>query len=206
MFAWFVPLLLIFLFAKEGSSMSFLKFSLKQSLNVSGVKKAFKALFDPSLVIPQLHIDHINQLNFVTLKEQGITCVVFDKDQTLSVTYVDQLHPSVVDHVNLAKQQFPNAVAILSNSVGSCDDDGYQGAMETEKYMKLPVIRHRLKKPCKCPYPSLLVIVDTYILLINSSYLQSTSQTLFHQHVYRKYWNISRRPVDESWPLMRYVW
>ena len=78
--------------------------------------------------------------------------MVFDKDQTLSVTYVDQLHPSVVDHVNLAKQQFPNAVAILSNSVGSCDDDGYQGAMETEKYMKLPVIRHRLKKPCNYRY------------------------------------------------------
>ena len=144
--------------------MSFLKFSLKQSLNVSGVKKAFKALFDPSLVIPQIHIDHINQLNFVTLKEQGITCVVFDKDQTLSVTYVDQLHPTVVDHVNLARQVFPNAVAILSNSVGSCDDDGYHGAMETEKHMKLPVIRHRLKKPCKCHYHPSSLLTPTFFL------------------------------------------
>ena len=165
MAAWFGLLLLCFLIAKEGSSMSFLKFSLKQSLNVSGVKKAFKALFDPSLVIPQIHIDHINQLNFVTLKEQGITCVVFDKDQTLSVTYVDQLHPTVVDHVNLARQVFPNAVAILSNSVGSCDDDGYHGAMETEKHMKLPVIRHRSKKPCKCLYhPPSSLLTPTFFL------------------------------------------
>ena len=128
--------------------MSFLKFSLKQSLNVPGVKKAFKAIFDPSLVIPQIHIDHINQLNFMSMKEQGITCVIFDKDQTLSVTYVDLLHPSVLEQVNHAKQMFPNAVAILSNSVGSCDDDGYKGAIEAEKHLKLPVIRHRLKKPC----------------------------------------------------------
>ena len=131
--------------------MSFFKFSLKQSFNIPGVKKAFNAFLDPSLIIPQIRIDHINQLNFVSLKEKGITCVIFDKDQTLSVTYVDQLHPSCLDHINQARQMFPNAVAILSNSVGSCDDDGYRGAMETEKHMNLPVIRHRLKKPSCLP-------------------------------------------------------
>ena len=39
------------------------------------------------------------------------------------------------------------AVAILSNSVGSCDDIGYEAAEKTEKMMKLPVIRHKAKKP-----------------------------------------------------------
>ena len=203
MFTWFAFLLVYFLIAKEGSSMSSLKFSLKQSLNVPGVKKAFQAIFDPSLVVPQMHIDHINQLNFVTLKEQGITCIIFDKDQTLSVTYVDQLHPSVLDHINQARQMFPNAVAILSNSVGSCDDDGYQGAMETEKHMKLPVIRHRLKKPCN-------YYVEQYHPPPPPPPLYSynplhTSHTL-NQRVYRKCWNIFRRPVDVSLPLTRYAW
>ena len=42
---------------------------------------------------------------------------------------------------------FHSAVAILSNSVGSCDDRGYVSAKKTEKAMDLPVIKHLLKKP-----------------------------------------------------------
>jgi hypothetical protein len=41
-----------------------------------------------------------------------------------SHTYVDKLHESTKDPVDCAKKIFPNAVAILSNSVGSCDDKG----------------------------------------------------------------------------------
>jgi Mitochondrial PGP phosphatase len=40
-----------------------------------------------------------------------------------------------------------SAVAILSNSVGSCDDRNFESAAKTEKMMKLPVIRHLAKKP-----------------------------------------------------------
>lgn len=42
---------------------------------------------------------------------------------------------------------FLSAVAILSNSVGSCDDRNFESAAKTEKMMKLPVIRHLAKKP-----------------------------------------------------------
>jgi phosphatidylglycerophosphatase GEP4 len=65
----------------------------------------------------------------------------------LSHTYIDQLHPSVVSTVDDVKKLFPGAVAILSNSVGSCDDPDYRAAAETEKHMNIPVIRHKLKKP-----------------------------------------------------------
>lgn len=45
------------------------------------------------------------------------------------------------------KEIFPGKIAILSNSVGSCDDDKYEGAEQTENSIGLPVIRHQLKKP-----------------------------------------------------------
>jgi len=66
---------------------------------------------------------------------------------TPSETYTNSLHPSVVDIVAQARAQFPSAVAILSNSVGTDDDDGYAGAKLTEAGVGLPVIRHRQKKP-----------------------------------------------------------
>jgi hypothetical protein len=53
----------------------------------------------------------------------------------------------VVPVVDKAVELFPNAVAILSNSAGSGDDEGFKMALETEALMKLPVIRHRMKKP-----------------------------------------------------------
>lgn len=46
------------------------------------------------------------------------------------------------------KESFsPEAVAILSNSVGSSDDAKYEGAQNTERLMQIPVIRHEKKKP-----------------------------------------------------------
>jgi phosphatidylglycerophosphatase GEP4 len=81
-------------------------------------------------------------------EEHGIRCVVFDKDQTLSLTYVDSLHSTAVRAVESSKLEFgPSGVAILSNSVGSSDDEGYQSAAETEEKMQLAVIRHARKKP-----------------------------------------------------------
>jgi len=81
-------------------------------------------------------------------KEFGIRCVVFDKDNTLSLCYVDELHESVRETVEQSKIIFgERCVAILSNSVGSCDDLDYKGAAETEQNMQLPVIRHVEKKP-----------------------------------------------------------
>jgi phosphatidylglycerophosphatase GEP4 len=123
------------------------RFSLKQSLNLPGITKAFQAIFEPSLVMPQIQLSHVNKLDLIALKQRGISCLCFDKDNTLTYTYIDELHPSCTDKVAESKRLFPQAVAILSNSVGSCDDVGYAGALATEAHLKLPVIRHKLKKP-----------------------------------------------------------
>ena len=51
------------------------------------------------------------------------------------------------DKVREAKILFPNAVSILSNSVGTPDDVDYEGASLTTKNMDIPVIIHKHKKP-----------------------------------------------------------
>jgi phosphatidylglycerophosphatase GEP4 len=38
-------------------------------------------------------------------------------------------------------------VAILSNSIGSCDDVGWDEAKIVEEKLQIPVIRHQRKKP-----------------------------------------------------------
>jgi phosphatidylglycerophosphatase GEP4 len=64
-----------------------------------------------------------------------------------SYCYSSELLPLAVPIVHKAKQLFPNSVAILSNSAGSCDDVDYKMAKEAEKSTGLEVIRHKIKKP-----------------------------------------------------------
>ena len=49
-----------------------------------------------------------------------------DKDNTLTHAYQTELHPSVINAVNESYRLFNGHIAILSNSVGSCDDKVYQ--------------------------------------------------------------------------------
>jgi Mitochondrial PGP phosphatase len=64
-------------------SMSLSKYSLKQAINIPGLTKAMQAIFKPSLLIPQICVKSINDLNFQDMKDNGINCIVFDKDNTL---------------------------------------------------------------------------------------------------------------------------
>lgn len=122
-------------------------FNLKQSINVPGLKALALVFTQPSMLIPHYHINSIRDLDLDHLKASGVQCVVFDKDNTLSYCYADELHPDAVPVVNKAKLLFSNKVAILSNSVGSQDDAGFLMAQQTERTTGLPVIRHLVKKP-----------------------------------------------------------
>jgi len=46
-----------------------------------------------------------------------------------------------------AQTMFPGGIAILSNSAGSSDDEGWKMASKTEQNIGIPVIRHMVKKP-----------------------------------------------------------
>ena len=75
------------------------------------------------------HYHHysLNDLDTQYLKKKGIKYIVFDKDQTLSDTYCDHFHPSVVNVINKLQADDTFSIAILSNSVGSNDDKNYEG-------------------------------------------------------------------------------
>jgi predicted membrane-bound spermidine synthase len=59
------------------------KFTLKQFLNVPGLKAVALVAASPELIPPHYHLKHVRQINYQLLKDRGIKCLVFDKDNTL---------------------------------------------------------------------------------------------------------------------------
>lgn len=123
------------------------RFSVRQSINLPALKKLGSLLRRPSLIIPNIRVKNLKDLDLASLKSKGIKYLVFDKDNTLTLTFKDELHDKVKGSIKEALEHFPGNVAILSNSVGSSDDFGYKAAIETEKKIGIPVIRHKIKKP-----------------------------------------------------------
>lgn len=120
---------------------------LRQSINFSAILQLRSLFYHPSLVIPDYSVNSLSEISMEDLYAKGIRGIVFDKDNTLSISYENKLHPSVVGTIQKTKAIFKNRIAILSNSVGSSDDDNFKGAVATEKGLGLPVIRHIKKKP-----------------------------------------------------------
>ena len=88
-------------------------------------------------------------MNFHVLKAYGgIKYLVFDKDNTLTIPYERNLHPSIESQLITLKGLYgPQNIAILSNSVGSKEDKGHSEAEILEKLHGIKVIRHLKKKP-----------------------------------------------------------
>lgn len=129
-------------------AMSFSKFSLKQAVNMPAIKMFSSVLKEPSLCMPHEELTHLSELNLDRLKDKGIKYLVFDKDNTLCHTYSNELHYSTKAKIAECHREFPSSsIAILSNSVGTPDDVGFAGAVETEAGLGIPVIRHAHKKP-----------------------------------------------------------
>jgi phosphatidylglycerophosphatase GEP4 len=63
--------------------MALSRFSIKQAINLPGIKKAMQSILKPSLMMPQINVKQIKDLKFQTMKDNGIKCIVFDKDNTL---------------------------------------------------------------------------------------------------------------------------
>ena len=76
-------LVISLILAESADSMSLSKYSIRQAINFPGLKKAVQAIFKPSLLIPQLSVNSVNDLDFIEMKRNGINCIVFDKDNTL---------------------------------------------------------------------------------------------------------------------------
>jgi predicted HAD superfamily phosphohydrolase YqeG len=124
------------------------RFSLRQSLNTAGLRAFCGVFSNPELIIANESIDHVAEIKLSELKSKGIKYLVFDKDNTLSSAFSDDLHSSVLSCIEEASELFGrDNIGILSNSSGSCDDINHHSAIKTESNTKLNVIRHVYKKP-----------------------------------------------------------
>ena len=119
---------------------------IKQSVNIPATKKFFNLIFQPKLFIPQQYVKTINNVDIDSLKRMGIKYIVFDKDQTLTSTYSSDYH-SKISILPFQESFGEKNLAILSNSVGSNNDENFEEAIQTELKMKISVIRHLKKKP-----------------------------------------------------------
>ena len=66
--------------------------------------------------------------------------MVFDKDNTITVPYIKQIHPKIQPGIDEVTRVFQEDFAILSNSAGSSDDPGYKEAESLEKDLGIYVI------------------------------------------------------------------
>jgi phosphatidylglycerophosphatase GEP4 len=104
------------------------RFSLRQSFNFPAIRNLLTLFKQPSLILPHISLNNLSELDVERLKAKGIKYIVFDKDNTLTRAFEDELHPDILKTFNKISHHFPGNVAILSNSVGSSDDTDYAEA------------------------------------------------------------------------------
>ena len=121
-----------------------------QSINTKAIMTLASILRRPSLLVPHLSVATISDIDFDQLRNNfGVKAVIFDKDHTLTMPYVNhEIHPVAKQGLENCLRVFgPDNVAILSNSAGTGDDPQYQQAQTIETSLGIAVIRHATKKP-----------------------------------------------------------
>ncbi|KAJ3417357.1 hypothetical protein HDV05_004822 [Chytridiales sp. JEL 0842] len=119
-----------------------------QNKNVPGILATFHLLVNPSLAVPHLTVPDIRHIPFKRLRETGLKAIVFDKDNTLTAPYVNEIHPPFQEAWKDCLRTFGREnVLIVSNSAGTPDDVDYKHAKIVEEALDVPVLRHAEKKP-----------------------------------------------------------
>lgn len=121
---------------------------MSQSFNSDAFRGTFEVLFrDPKPAIPHFTVPTIAEISPQLLYDQGVRGIIFDKDNTITAPYANEIHPRLVDVMDQFMTVFGTNIKILSNSAGTKDDDHYHDAKVIEQELKIEVIRHKLKKP-----------------------------------------------------------
>jgi len=119
-----------------------------QTINTKAIWTLASVMKRPSLMVPQVSVGSVSEIDYAPLRRKGIRAVLFDKDNTLTAPYDDNIHERAEEGIKRAIDVFGIAnVAIFSNSAGTRDDVGHEGAKRIERSLGLPVIRHDEKKP-----------------------------------------------------------
>ena len=120
-----------------------------QSINWPAIRTTGRVLFGrPSLAVPHLDVRDIRDIDFHKLRTAGCEGVIFDKDNTLTAPYADEVEPRLSEALRECCAAFgKERVAVLSNSAGTPDDPGYRMATRLEGSLGLAVLRRQQKKP-----------------------------------------------------------
>lgn len=100
-----------------------------------------------SLAIPHFSVQDISKIDPEKLKFHGFKGLLFDKDNTLTAPYVNEIYPTLQDTFSRYQSIFGHQIAIISNSAGTLDDKGYEDAKRIEQDLGIKVLRHMRKKP-----------------------------------------------------------
>ena len=119
-----------------------------QSWNWPAVRTTMRVLLrQPSLAVPHIEVQTIAQLDYRRMRAAGCEAIIFDKDNTLTEPYADEIEPSLAAALRECREVFDGRVAVLSNSAGTPDDPGHAQADRLERSLGLPVLRRPEKKP-----------------------------------------------------------
>jgi len=112
-----------------------------------GIREFQKAIFNPGIMMPHYKVKDITRIDFEKLRLNGIELLVFDKDNTLTIPYKNEIYKPLMDSFKRCWEVYGKNILILSNSSGSTDDEGYKEAIHIENTLQIKVIRHKKKKP-----------------------------------------------------------
>ena len=111
-------------------------FRIRQQLNVYAFKYIARAFKNPLILSPTLRVQNVESISqllhdYIVKHNMDIQVIVFDKDNTLTLPYrtdhwgsTPEQHGVFIDELARCNVMFSGRVFILSNSVGSRDDDG----------------------------------------------------------------------------------
>jgi len=119
-----------------------------QSINIEGILYfPLVRFFRKSLALPHFSVKDITKIDPEKLHQAGFKGLVFDKDNTITAPYADEIYPTITEAFDNYRQIFGKRIAIMSNSAGTKDDEDYADAEKIEKMFGIKVLRHNKKKP-----------------------------------------------------------
>merc|ERR1711916_419660 len=102
---------------------------LGQYLNLRALRVASLVLRNRSLTMPHRFVESIEHVDWRELHDDGFRCVVFDKDNTLTAPYEDEVHAPLKRSFEECKEVFGREAVLFSNSAGSPDDANFEEAV-----------------------------------------------------------------------------
>lgn len=146
-----------------------------QSVNVAGVNLFLHVRGgNEALAIPHVSVPDIRWVDWTAIKRAGFKGAAFDKDNTLTLPFLEKVHPAVQQSLDECNRVFDGKVCLFSNSAGlqQFDPEGTV-AEKLEKELGIPVLRHTEKKPAGsavdlekhfgCKAEELVMVGDRYM-------------------------------------------